>query len=81
MLNTIGSLIGFGLAKLVVRYLPSLDEKRREVQEVSISYMRRAVAFLVDFIMLVLLNDRIELGFLLCGALKRVIADFLLHLS
>ncbi|MFZ2576781.1 MAG: VanZ family protein [Lactococcus hircilactis] len=56
MLNTIGSLIGFGLAKLVVRYLPSLDEKRREVQEVSISYMRRAVAFLVDFIMLVLLS-------------------------
>ncbi|WP_270344402.1 VanZ family protein [Lactococcus petauri] len=49
MINTLGSLLGFGIACLLVKVLPDLDAK--QAIPAQIGMIRRSIAFGVDFVL------------------------------
>ena len=55
MINTLGSLIGFGIAVTFIRFLPDLDATKAESSRVSLS--RRFIAFLVDLVLIFIIGS------------------------
>ncbi|ARE18784.2 VanZ family protein [Lactococcus cremoris] len=55
MINTLGSLIGFGIAVIFSRFLPDLDATKVESSRVSLS--RRFIAFLVDMVLVFIIGS------------------------
>lgn len=55
MINTLGSLIGFGIAVIFSRFLPDLDATKVESSRVSLS--RRFIAFLVDLVLIFIIGS------------------------
>lgn len=55
MINTLGSLIGFGIAVTFSRFLPDLDATKAESSRVSLS--RRFIAFLVDLVLIFIIGS------------------------
>ncbi|MGV7727671.1 hypothetical protein PJN26_29630, partial [Mycobacterium kansasii] len=55
MINTLGSLIGFGIAVVFSRFLPDLDATKVESSRVSLS--RRFIAFLVDLVLIFIIGS------------------------
>ncbi|WEV60327.1 VanZ family protein [Streptococcaceae bacterium ESL0729] len=54
LLNTVGSMIGYGLSRLIMPLLPSLDKNNFDSSRVSLT--RRFTAFFVDLAILALLS-------------------------
>ena len=64
ILNTLGGIVGYAIAPLFMKLLPSrecLDEKSYEKGE-RVSLLRRAVALFIDYIILVLLMGLVSYG-------------------